>query len=315
MQPYSEVITDEAETDEGLFDVHRLDDKLYYEIPNALLEREMLLVSRIARTADNLGYGGEKANTQVVRWQRHGDDVLLRIVSYENVADDSLPIYEAVRNSNLEPIIRSFAIEALSPDSEAVVIDVTPLFESDVPALGLPSFRRSQFNVRRLDTDRTYIEWAKSFPENIEVRHVLTYDAAAPPSNSSTNTLTIEMNQSMILLPADPMTPRPWDWRVGFFSVSMTDYGRPDQKAAQSRYITRYRLEPSDTAAWLRGELVDPVKPIVYYIDPATPEKWRPYLKAGIEDWQPAFEAAGFSNAIIAIRRGPNGDELNNFSS
>ena len=300
MKPYARVITSEAETDDGLIAVHRVGEKLFFEIPNDLLGTELLLVSRIARTANNLGYGGEEANTQVVRWVRHNDKVQLRVVSYENVAADSLPIYQAVLNSNLEPILRSFDIAAMSPDSDAVVIDVTSLYETDVPSLGLSSGRRSAYNVRRLDTDRSYIDWAKSFPENVEVRHVLTYDATSPPSNSSTNTITVEMNQSMILLPADPMTPRPYDWRVPYFSVSMTDYGADAQRAEQKRYITRFRLEPSDTAAFQRGELVEPVEPIVYYIDPATPMKWRPCLKQGVEDWNEAFEAAGFRNAIRA---------------
>ena len=300
MKPYAQVITGRAETDEGLVDVHRVGDKLYFEIPNELLGKELLLVSRIARTAQNIGYGGEKANTQVVRWVRHGDDVLLRVVSYENVAADTLPVYQAVRNSNLEPILRRFDIAAMSPDSGAVVIEVTELFQKDVPALGLQSRNRERYKVRRLDESRSYVDWARSFPDNVEVRHVLTYEAAEPPSNASTGTITLEMNQSMIRLPEDPMTPRPWDWRVGYFRVVQTDYGRDAQKATENRYITRYRLEPSDTAAFRRGELVEPVKPIVYYIDPATPMKWRPCLKQGVEDWNEAFAAAGFRNAILA---------------
>ena len=308
MEPYSEVITSDAVTDEGLFDVHRVDDKLFFEIPNELLGEELLLVSRIARTPSGLGYGGQKANTQVVRWVRNNDDVLLRVVSYENVADDTLPVYQAVRNSNLEPILESFEIAAMSPDSGAVVIDVTPLYENDVPALGLYGGRREAYGIRRLDTDRTYVEWAKSFPENVEVRHVLTYEANEPPSNSSTNTVTVEMNQSMIKLPEDPMTPRPWDWRVGYFRVVQTDYGKEAQKASENRYITRYRLEPSDTAAFQRGELVEPVEPIVYYVDSATPVKWRQCIAQGVEDWNEAFEAAGFRNAIEA-RQAPTAEE------
>lgn len=300
MKAYDEVITDEAVTDEGLFAVHQVDDKYYYEIPDALLGDEMLLVSRIAATANNIGYGGMKANTQVIRWQRQDKNVLLRIVSYENVADEEEPIYQAVRNSNFEPIIKSFKIEALNQDTTGVVIDVTSLFTDDVATIGLQKFRRDQFKVRRLDKSRSYISSAKSYPQNIEVKHVLTYEAGSPPSNGSSNTISIEMNQSMIMLPEDPMQPRLCDKRVGFFSVSMTDYGRDAQRAEERCYITRWRLEPSDPAAYARGELVEPVKPIVYYIDPATPEKWRPYLKEGVNDWNKAFEEAGFKNAIMA---------------
>ncbi len=297
---YADVITEDTETDEGLFKVHQINEKLFFEIPDSLLDVEMLLVSRMAATMNNMGYGGMKTSTQVLRWQKQSEKILLRIVSYENVADEDQPIYTAVRNSNFEPILRSFEIETLNTDSTASVIDVTSLFSTDVPSLGLPSFRREQYRVRRLDTDRTYIESAKSYPLNIEIRHVLSYDAAEPPSNSAAGTISVEMNQSMILLPEDPMQPRLCDQRVGFFSVTMTDYSRDAQKAEERCYITRWRLEPKDPEAYARGELSEPVKPIVYYIDPATPMKWRPYLKQGVEDWNQAFEEAGFKNAIMA---------------
>lgn len=297
---YSDIITEDAVTDEGLFKVHQIEEKLYFEIPDSLLDTEMLLVTRQAATMNNMGYGGMKTSTQVLRWQKQAKKIMLRIVSYENVADEDEPIYNAVRNSNFEPILRSFDIETLNEDSTANVIEVTDLFTSDVPSLGLPSFRREQYRVRRLDSDRTYIVSAKSYPLNVEVRHVLSYDAAEPPSNSAAGTVSVEMNQSMILLPQDPMQPRLCDQRVGFFSVTMTDYGRDAQKAEQRCYITRWRLEPKDPEAYARGELSEPVKPIVYYIDPATPMKWRPYLKQGVEDWNQAFEVAGFKNAIMA---------------
>lgn len=300
LKKYADVITDEAVSDSGLFHIHRIDEKLFYEIPDSLLDTEMLLVSRIAATANEIGYGGEKANTQVVRWQRQDDNILLRIVSYENVADEDKPIYEAVRNSNFEPIIKSFEIQALSKDSAGVVIDVTDLFADDVPSLGLQKSRRDEYKVRRLDTSRSFIEKASSYPQNIEVKTVLTYDAAEPPSNSSTGTISLKMNHSMVMLPKDKMQPRMCDNRVGYFNVEMTDYGLDTQKATEVCYITRWRLEPSDMEAFQRGELVEPKKPIVYYIDPATPEQWRPYIKQGVDDWNVAFEAAGFKNAIRA---------------
>ena len=297
---YSEVITDEAESDSGLFLIHRIDEKLFYEIPDSVLERELLMVTRLAATANNLNYGGMKANTQVLRWQQQGKKILLRVVSHQNVADEDKPIYQAVKNSNFEPIIRSFEIQARNDDSTASVIETTGMFTEDVPAFGLASFQREAYRVRRVDGSRTYITSAKSYPRNIEVRHVLSYDAAQPPSNFSSSTISVEMNQSMILLPDDPMQPRLCDQRVGFFSVTMTDYGRDAQKAESRCYVTRWRLEPKDPEAYARGELTEPVKPIVYYIDPATPMKWRPYLKQGVEDWNVAFEAAGFKNAIMA---------------
>jgi hypothetical protein len=298
LKPYAEVITDEAESDDGLFTVHRLDEKLYFEIPDSLLDVEMLLVSRIAKTATDIGYGGEKANTQVVRWQRQDDDILLRIVSYENVASEDKPIYEAVRNANFEPIVHAFEVQSLAKDSAGVVIEATDLYTTDIDVLGLQQSRREAYKVKRLDEKRSFLVSAESYPRNIEVRNVLTYDAGEPPSNSSSSTISLEMNHSMVLLPEDPMPPRLADQRVGYFAVEQTDYGRETQKATKRRYITRWRLEcdgPRDADG-----LCTPKKPIVYYIDPATPEQWRPYLKQGVVDWQVAFEAAGFKDAILA---------------
>ncbi|MEX0723323.1 MAG: zinc-dependent metalloprotease [Gracilimonas sp.] len=305
MKKYSEVITDDAESDEGLFNVHKVDGKYYYEIPDDHLEREMLLVTRVVKTADNLGYGGEKMNTQIVRWQKKDKNILLRHVSYENVATEGKPIYEAVKNSNFEPIIASFSIESLNEDSTGSVIEVTPLFTTDIPSLGMSSNQRSSYQVRRLDGSRTFIEHINSYPENIEARNVLTYDAGQPPSNSSTGTISMEVNHSMIVLPEEEMRPRSYDQRVGFFSVNKTEYSDEAQKAKQIRHVTRWKLVPKDKEAyqaWLDGEsneLVEPEEPIVYYVDPATPEKWRKYLLQGVDDWQVAFEEAGFKNAIV----------------
>ena len=300
IKAYAEVITAEARSDEGVFTVHRIDEDLFYEIPMDMLGVEMLQVSRIGRTHTDIGYGGQKANTQTVVWERRDRKVDLRVVSYVNVADTLLPIATAVENSNFPPIVASFDIEAFNDDSTAVVIDVTDLYTTDIPMLGLQQNRRTTYGVRSLDTDRSYVASAASYPENIEVRHVLTYEATEVPANGSTGSISLEMAHSMIKLPEVPMQPRLWDDRVGFFSLTQNDYGLDVQRAETRTYVTRYRLEPSDTAAFLRGELVDPVEPIVYYIDRATPEWLRPYLMQGVEDWQPAFEAAGFRNAIIA---------------
>lgn len=308
IRPYRDVVAADAVTDSGLFVVHRVGDDLLYEIPTERLGREMLMVTRFARTATGTGYGGSRANTSVLRWERQDDDVLLRLVTYENVAADTLPVYEAVRNSNFEPVIALFPVEAMSEDGSAVVIDVTDLFESDVRILGMPASRREAWEVRSLDADRSFLRSVRSYPRNVEVRRVVTYDAGDPPTNEAAGVISMEMSHSMVLLPDEPMTPRIWDERVGFFRVSQVDYGLDVQRAVTRRYVTRWRLEPSDTAAFRRGELVEPVKPIVYYIDPATPVKWRPYLKQGVEDWQPAFEAAGFRNAIVA-RDAPTAEE------
>lgn len=301
-KPYAEVITDKAKSKDGLFKVHELDGKYFYEIPDSLIGREMLIVTTIAKTADGIGYGGERTNTLLVRWDQNGDNVLLKVVSYSNTAADSLPIFTAVKSSNLEPILQKFDVKAKATDKNGVVIEVTDLFSKDVQAIGLPRNRRTQYKVTRLDNERSYIDRISPYPINIEARYVMTYAATEPPSNASTGLITVEMNSSMVLLPEEPMMQRLSDRRVGWFSRSVVDYGLDQQKAATRTFLDRWRLEvkEEDYEKFNRGELVEPKKPIVFYIDPATPERWRPYLKQGIEDWQKAFEEAGFKNAILA---------------
>lgn len=312
LKKYSEIITKDAQTDEGLFTVHKVDDKFYFEIPDSVLSREMLLVTRVAGSTQNLSFGGagQKARgQQVVRWERKDNTILLRHVSYSSVADEDDPVYKSVKNNNFEPVIYSFKIDVEKTDSTGLVFDATKLYTTDVTLLsGLSSGQRRNFQVRRLDGSRSFIERMASYPENLEVRHVLTYDAGSPPDDGATGTISLEVNQSMILLPAEPATPRNWDQRVGFFSIGQYDYSSEEHKAATNRFITRYKLVPKDKAAYLRGELVEPVDPIIYYLDPGTPEKWRSYLIAGIEDWQVAFEEAGFKNAIIG-KEAPSEEE------
>ena len=302
IQPYSKIITKDAKSDLGLFTVHNIDGAFFYEIPDSLFDREMLMVTRIAKTASGIGFGGESQNEQVLRWQKKDKQVVLRVVSHSIVAADSLPIHEAVVNSNFEPVLYTFPIQAFGKDSITTVIDVTDLFDKDVKALGLPEFRRKQYKISRLEADKSFIESVKSYPENIEARHVKTYAAGDPPSNSSTGTISIEINNSMILLPKEPMKKRYFDERVGWFTSGQVDYGLDNQKSETVRFLDRWRLEvkDEDIEKFKRGELVEPKKQIVYYIDPATPMKWRKYLKQGVNDWQVAFEAAGFKNAIIA---------------
>ena len=301
-KPYAEVVTAAAVTDRGLMHVHRVADALLLEIPDSLFGRDLLSVTRIAQVPADLGAyipAGSKTSEGIVRWERQGDRVLLRTQSFTAVASDSLPIARSVRANNFEPIVAAFPIAALSPDSAGVVIDVSALYGKDVPALsGLRPSQRTEFKVRRLDESRSFLDGAASFPENVNVRYTLTYDAGAPPSNAQTGTLSMQMYHSMVLLPERPMTPRLADDRVGYFTVGQVDYGRDDLKAAERSYIRRWRLVPRDTAAYLRGELVVPTKPIVYTLDPATPARWRPYFCQGVEDWERAFRAAGFRDAI-----------------
>ncbi|WP_051209858.1 zinc-dependent metalloprotease [Gelidibacter mesophilus] len=302
IQPYNKVITKEAKTDPGLFTVHKIDEAYFYEIPDSLFEREMLMVTRIAKTASGLGFGGGKQGEQVLRWQKKDKKVLLRMVSHSVVANDTLPVHEAVVNSNFEPVLFSFPIKAFGKDSLTTVIDVSDLYNKDVKPLGLPERSRKQYKVTRLDADLSYIESIKSYPLNIETRHVKTYNASEPPSNATSGAISIELSNSMVLLPKEPMKRRIFDQRVGWFTSGQIDYGLDAHESKKVTYLDRWRLEvkDEDIEKFKRGELVEPKKPIVYYIDRATPEQWRKYIKEGIEDWQVAFEAAGFKNAIIA---------------
>lgn len=302
LQPYSKVITKDAKSDEGLFTVHEIDGKYFFEIADSLMGRDMLMVTRIAKTAAGIGFGGGKTNTQVLRWDKIDKKIHLRIISYTITAADSLPINEAVENSNFAPILASFPIKSLSKDSAGVVIEATNLLTKDVKPLGLPQFRRTQYRVSRLDAERSYVSRVSSYPENIELRHVKTYFASNSPSSSADGSISVEMSNSMILLPKVPMQRRLADRRVGWFARGTTDYGLDVQQSKNVRFLDRWRLEvrPEDEAKFRRGELVVPKKQIVYYIDRATPKKWVKAIKDGIEDWQVAFEAAGFKDAIIA---------------
>ena len=299
---FEDIITKEAITDKGLFNIHKVKEKYYYEINDTLFGREMLMVTRIAKTASGLGFGGGKQNTQVLRWQKKDNKILLRVVSHNVVASDSLPVNEAVLNSNFEPILYSFKIESKGIDSTSTLIEVTKLFSEDVKPLGFPQSRRKGYKISSLNSKKSFIESIKSYPENIESRYVKTYNSSSPPSNSSTGTISLEINNSMILLPKVPMKRRYFDQRVGWFARSQVDYGLDVQESKSLKYLDRWRLEvrDEDLEKFKNGELVTPKKQIVYYIDRATPVKWRKYLKQGIEDWQIAFEEAGFKNAIIA---------------
>ncbi|MCJ8165908.1 zinc-dependent metalloprotease [Pontibacter sp. E15-1] len=318
MKSYGEVITKDAVSDPGVFTIHKVGDKYYYEIADSLLHRDFLWISRFANLPSGLGGGyvnaGSSVNEQMVEWQKFGDKIVLKTKSYNSVAADSLPINLSVQANNYQPTIYAFDIAALSPDSAGYVIEVTKFFTSDVKAFsGLDADMRKNYKVSKLDDSRSFIYSAKSFPLNIEVKQDFTYDAAEPPSNAATGAISLMMNQSMVLLPQVPMQPRLNDYRVGYFNIRQFDYGSEALKADEKSYIRRWQLVPKDIEAYKRGELVEPIKPIVYYLDPATPAKLRPYIKAGVEQWQEAFETAGFKNAIIA-KDPPTAEEDPDFS-
>lgn len=302
---YKTIVNSKSKTDDGLFKVHQSKGKFYYEIPKSMLGKEMLMVTRLREIPAGLGGGyvnaGSKINTQVVVWESFQNKILLRMKSYNATANDSLPIYKSVKANNFEPILYAFDVKSENLDSTAVVVDVTKFFSTDVKAItGLPQTFRRRYKVRRLDASRSFINSIKSYPKNIEVIQDFTFDADTPPSGRSSNTISLRINQSMILLPENPMMPRLYDKRVGYFSVGTIDYGSEALKADGKRFIRRWRLEPKDPVAYAQGKLVEPKKPIVYYLDPGTPDKLRKYIKQGVEDWQKVFETAGFKNAILA---------------
>jgi hypothetical protein len=318
-KPYKEVITDKAKTSKGLFTVHKVEDKYYFEIADSIFNREVMAITRIAKTATGAGYGGEEVNEQVLKFEKGPDNkVFVRVVLYINVASDSVPIFQAVKNSNVDPIAAAFDIKALRKDSVTnvnhTVIDVTDFFKGDNQVVSLNSFMKRAYNLSAPSSDRSFINSIKTFPINTEVRITRTYSAsganpfggspfpsASLPAASEAGAVTLEMNTSMILLPKKAGQRRMFDERVGYFSDGYTNYGLNEQKAKDERFVTRWKLEPKpeDVEKYLRGELVEPVKPIVYYIDPATPTQWKKYLKMGVDDWQKAFEKAGFKNAIM----------------
>ncbi|MBA3639428.1 MAG: zinc-dependent metalloprotease [Acidobacteria bacterium] len=294
---YRSVVPADAQTDPGMFDVHRVGDRLLFEIPDSLLGRDMLIMSRYARAQHGLADGGSSlAPNIVVRWERRGDRLVLRGVSHRTTADEGTPLQLAVENSNFAPVLQAIPVAARGAASS--VIDVTDMYMGDTPTFALPRQRRTQLGVRSYDRGRSWLEWSRSFPINVEVRVVRTYAADQPPSNTRGGSISFEVNHSMILLPETPMMPRYNDERVGFISSERVDYSSEYQGLRPAQMIHCYRLEPSDPAAFARGELVEPVKTWVWYLDPATPKEWIPFFTDGILEWNAAFELAGFKNAL-----------------
>src|SRR5580658_8580856 len=313
-QPYDKVITKDAKSSKGIFTVHQIKDRYYYEIPKGELDKEFLLNVRVSKTTAGVGYGGDQMSDLVVRWELNGNKVHLRNVNFSVTADPGTPIALAVKAANNDTILMTFPVAAFSKDG-APVIEASRLFSSDVPEFNV----RQRLNATTMDAARSYIERISPYPENVEAESTLTYTRGQAPAGAAAapaaaggmrpGSASIVLHYSMVKLPEKPMMPRLFDERVGYFTTSMLDYSKEEHRAPRVRYIARWRLEKKDPGA----ALSDPVKPIVYYIDAATPMKWREWLKKGIESWQPAFEAAGFSNAIVA-KMAPTHEEDPDFS-
>lgn len=322
-RPYAEVITAKAKTDKGLFTTHRVEDKYYFEIPDSLLNREILIVNRISKApagarAGFFGYAGDQISDNVITFEKGPNNkIFVRSISYQEVGRDSAGMYQSVRNSNLQPIAASFDIKAFANDSvthtKGSVIEMTDYFMGDNDVLFFDGRLKRALGLTSYQKDNSYISDVKSFPTNIEIKTVKTYlrspstggpgQAPSMGFGGATGTpATFELNSSMVLLPKVPMKPRYFDPRVGFFATGYTDFDANPQGIEEIKMVTRWRLEPKpeDVAKYLRGELVEPQKQIVYYIDPATPKKWVPYLIQGVNDWNAAFEKAGWKNAIVA---------------
>jgi hypothetical protein len=313
---YAELITKKAISQNGVFSVHFLDDKYYFEIPDSLLGRELLAVTRFSKVAGGARkYGGEQVNEQSLVFEKGPNQrIFMRVVTLISKADSTQTIAKAVKNSYLDPIVASFDIKAYGKDSTTSVIEVTDFFKGDNQAVSLTPNAKRMFSLLAIAADRSYIESIKSYPINIEVRTVKTFSASAPmpgspmgggnsasiPAAMNAGAVTLELNTSIRLLPKVPMNTRLFDTRVGYFADNFVQYSDDQQKVSNQVFAVRYKLEPKpgDLEKYKRGELVEPAKPIVYYIDPATPKKWVPYLIAGVNDWNKAFEQAGWKNAI-----------------
>lgn len=319
-RPYTEIITSKAVSTRGMLTHHKVEDKMFWELPDSIIGREIMAVTRIAKTPTSGGYGGEEANRQVIRFERGPNNkVFIRSIDYINVASDtSQPIYKAVRNSNVDPILAAFDIKSIRKDT-SVVIEMTD-FLTEGRIFGLPPFARQLFKLTELQKDRSYIDRVRAYPMNVEVRSVKTYGSQAPtlrafgappdptpgailPTSIDAGAVTFELNTSLIALPKVPMRKRFFDPRVGYFATGYTVFKEEGQRTETETFAVRWRLEPKnaeDARRQQRGQLIEPAKPIVFYIDPATPKKWRAVLKQGVEDWKPAFEQAGWKNAIQA---------------
>lgn len=317
LQPYARVITGKAKTMNGFFKVHNVEGRYYFEIPDSLFGRDVLIVNRIVKAPVDMqkrkvGYPGDQIGDEVIRFEKgNGDKLFVREISYIEHSSDTLGLYQAVLNSNVQPIIATFPLKTVRKEGETnnYVIDMTDYIRRDNKLFSFESRAKNNAGIGGMVDDASYIDTLKAFPRNIEVRTVRTFQRrASSPAGAGTSVssapsspLTYELNSSMMLLPKEPMKSRLYDSRVGYFAVSYKDFDENPQGVEYKAKITRWRLEPKDEdiEKYLKGELVEPKNPIVIYIDPATPKKWVPYLIQGVNDWQKAFEKAGFKNAII----------------
>ncbi|WP_395655514.1 zinc-dependent metalloprotease [Flavobacterium sp.] len=322
-KPYKKVIDSTAVTQNGLIDVHKVGEKYLFEISDSLIGKEIMTITRYSKTPAGGGiFGGEEVNRQVVRFEKgQNNTILLRSITYVIMTpDEDKPITKSVKNSSADPIIGIYEILAYKKDASgknntASVIDMTTAFDSDLQTFSLNSVNKQLLSIQAFQKDKSFIQFVKSFPINTEIRTTKTFTTVAPqisrnptpkvgvdlPAGLDAGVVTMELNTSFILLPDNPMRKRAFDKRVGYFANGYDVFEEDSQKAETEIFAVRWRLEPKnaeDAEKQKRGELIEPKKPIVYYLDPATPDKWKPFIKQGIDDWQEAFEFAGWKNAI-----------------
>jgi len=295
-------LTKKMTVSKGIINSYTDNNKLFFEIPNDLLNKEILVVTRLAQVPS--GYSpyinaGSKTSEQVISFFKKNNRVDIKQISFNNIADESDPINQSVTENNFSPILASFEIK--NDDKTSLLIDVSDYFLKDSPGFNIINPRlKDTYKIGSVDKKRSSIDSARSFPKNIEILSTLTFNTSKPPRANRTKTFSFQVNHSFILLPEEKMKIRDYDHRVGWFTVNKIDYSSDALKSDSFRLIRRWRLEPKDEEAYLRGELVEPKKQIVYFLDPATPIKWRPYFIQGIEDWNSVFEKAGFKNTIVA---------------
>ena len=300
----------------GLINTYSNDEnKLYFEISENLLGKELLVVTRLAQLPGNYaGYlnAGSKTAEHVVQFEKHAKKILLKEVGFTNISDEEDPISLSVSVNNFKPILGAFDIK--NSEDDKYLIDVSSYFMSDSPGFNIiRSYEKDNYKIGGVDKKRSFIDSARSFPRNTEILHTLTFSVNKAPRGNRTKTFSFQINHSIIALPDNPMSVRYEDERVGWFTINKINYSSEKLKSDSFNIVRKWRLEPSDLDAYNRGELVEPIKPIIYYLDPGTPMKWRKYFKLGIEDWNSAFEKAGFKNAIIA-KDPPSKEEDPDFS-
>ena len=300
---YQKLIKKGGTVTDGLFRVRHIEDKYYFEVPDSMIGRYILCVTRFTAVPQNFGmFAGEEITHSTIYFEkRDTSQIMIRQYVLSHLADNGDNISRTLEQSTIDPIVQSFKVIGQNEEKDASLIEVTSLFNSDNNLMSFSNNDKTSLKVGGLMKDRTFIDTIKVFPTNIEVATTRTYGSSPARSEASkTGTITMAFNTSMVLLPKEPMRKRLWDDRVGYFVNNFVRFSDAQHKTEHESFISRYRLVPKNKKKYLRGELTEPEKQIVYYIDPATPKKWIPYLIQGINDWNVAFEAAGFKNAITA---------------